>query len=410
VIKLRELIVILDLHKQGLTISAIAERTGLDRKTVRKYIERGLEPPVYGPRQPRVRVIDAYAQYVRERLSAYPELSNARLLREIRALGYPGGKTMLGDFVRQIRPASAPLFEVRFETPPGEQAQVDFAHFKVVFDDEPGVTRVVWLFSMVLGHSRYLFARFCLHQDLQTLLRLHIEAFEHFGGVPREILYDRMKTAVIGESAEGVVTYNPSLVGLLNHYGAVPRACRPYRAQTKGKVERPYRYVREDFFLARSFRDLDDLNAQFEAWRTTVANVRVHATTRRVVAEHFAEEQPALITHPAVPYSAVLTIERRVSREGMVSVGGNLYSVPDTTRKRVLDVQSHPKEIRIFEDGALIAVHPVLDGKNRRRVDPAHRKVLPAVPPATTPSGIGVRPLSFYDAVARRLAGERMAS
>src|SRR5690242_10507266 len=146
--------------------------------------------------------MDAYAQYVRERLSAYPELSNARLLREIRALGYPGGKTMLGDFVRQIRPASAPLFEVRFETPPGEQAQVDFAHFKVVFDDEPEVVRVVWLFSMVLGHSRYLFARFCLHQDLQTLLRLHIDAFEHFGGVPREILYDRMKSAVLGEGEE----------------------------------------------------------------------------------------------------------------------------------------------------------------------------------------------------------------
>ena len=162
-----------------------------------------------------------------------------------------------------------------------------------------------------------------------------------------------MKTAVIGENAEGVITYNPSLVGLLSHYGAVPRACRPYRRQTKGKIERPYRYIREDFFLARTFRDLDDLNAQFDDWRTTVANARVHATTRRVVEEHFAEERPALIAHPAMPYSAVLTIERRVSHEGMVSVGGNLYSVPDTTRKRLLDVQSHPQEIRIFENGAL---------------------------------------------------------
>ena len=104
----------------------------------------------------------------------------------------------------------------------------------------------------------------------------------------------------------------------------------------------------------------------------------------------------------------MLTIERRVSREGMVSVGGNLYSVPDTTRKRVLDVQNHPSEVRIFEDGTLVAAHPVLDGKNQRRVDPAHRKapppvVLDAPPP---PAGIGVRPLSFYDAVARRLAGE----
>ena len=107
----------------------------------------------------------------------------------------------------------------------------------------------------------------------------------------------------------------------------------------------------------------------------------------------------------------MLTIERRVSREGMVSVGGNLYSVPDTARKRVLDVQNHPKEIRIFEAGALIATHPVLDGKNRRRIDPVHRKALPMAAPAEiAPLGVGVRPLSFYDAVARRLAGERAAS
>ena len=229
-------------------------------------------------------------------------------------------------------------------------------------------------------------------------------------GAPSELLYDRMKTAVIGEDANGVVQYNASLVALLNHYGAIPRACRPYRAKTKGKIERPYRYVRQDFWLARSFRNPDDLNAQFDDWRTQIANPRVHATTRRVVDQHFAEERPALIAHPAIPYSAVLTIERRVSREGMVSVGGNLYSVPDTARKRVLEVQNHPSEVRIFEDGALIAAHPVLEGKNQRRVDPAHRKAPPpAILSGAPPTGVGVRPLSFYDAVARRLAGEGAA-
>ena len=219
-----------------------------------------------------------------------------------------------------------------------------------------------------------------------------------------------MKTAVIGESDEGVVTYNASLVALLNHYGAVPRACRPCRAKTKGKVERPYRYVRQDFFLARTFRDMDDLNAQFDAWRTEIANPRVHATTGRVVDEHFAEEKPALIAHPAIPYGAVLTVERRVSHEGMVSVGGNLYSVPDATRKRVVEVQSHPKEVRVFEDGRLVASHPVLEGRNQRRVDPAHRRAPP--PSAFEPNarGIGHRPLAFYDAVGRRLAAEGAAS
>jgi transposase len=410
VVTLGEIVLIQDLKRQGLSISAIARKVGLDRKTVRRHLAGGMEPPVYGPRAPRPRQLASYEAYLRERIAAWPELTGKRLLRELRELGYEGCYSVLTDFLREARPPRPKPFERRFETAPGRQGQVDFAQFRTAFTDEPGVERVLWLFTMVLGHSRWLWGRFCATQDLQTVLRCHIDAFAAMGGAPSELLYDRMKTAVIGESAEGVVAYNPSLVGLLNHYGAVPRACRPYRAQTKGKVERPYRYVREDFFLARSFRNLEDLNAQFEAWRTTVANARIHATTRRVVEQHFAEERPALIAHPAIPYSAVLTIERRVSCEGMVSVGGNLYSVPDTARKRVLDVQSHPKEIRIFEDGALIAVHPVLDGKNRRRVDPAHRKVLPAAGPEAAPPGIGVRPLSFYDAVARRLAGERAAS
>ncbi len=413
VVTLGEIVLIHDLKRQGLSVSAIARKLGLDRKTVRRHLARGMEPPVYGSRASRPRQLTAYEPYLRERIAAWPELSGKRLLREIRELGYAGCYSLLTDFLREARPPRPKPFERRFETAPGRQGQVDFAQFKTAFTDEPGVERVLWLFTMILGHSRWLWGRFCATQDLQTVLRCHIDAFAAMGGAPSELLYDRMKTAVIGESAEGVVAYNPSLVGLLSHYGAVPRACRPYRAQTKGKIERPYRYIREDFFLARSFRDLDDLNAQFEAWRISVANARVHATTRRVVAEHFAQEQPALIAHPAVPYSAVLTIERRVSREGMVSVGGNLDSVPDTTRKRVLDVQSHPKEIRIFEDGALIAVHPVLDGKNRRRVDPTHRKVSPVPVPeasAAPSGGIGCRPLSFYDAVARRLAGGRAAS
>jgi Mu transposase, C-terminal domain/Integrase core domain len=280
---------------------------------------------------------------------------------------------------------------------------VDFAEFKVEFTDEPGIVRKVWLFSIVLGHCRWLWGRFCASQDLQTVLRCHIAAFEAIGGVTREFLYDRMKTAVIGESAEGIVTYNSSLVALLGHYGAAPRACRPYRAKTKGKVERPYRFIRQDFFLGRSFRNQDDLNAQFETWCREIANARVHATTGRVVSEHFAEEKSALIPLPAIPYSAVLTVERRVSHEGMVSVGGNLYSVPDTTRRRVVEVQNHPTEIRIFEEGQLIAGHPVLDGRGQRRVDPAHRKAPPVQPPAGA-GGIARRPLDFYEAVGRRLA------
>jgi hypothetical protein len=233
--------------------------------------------------------------------------------------------------------------------------------------------------------------------------------------VPHQIRYDRMKTAVIGEDDQAHIVYNRALIDFAGHYRFQPKACRPYRAKTKGKVERPFRYVREDFFLARSFRNLDDLNAQLMHWLATVANPRVHATTQRVVNEAFAEEKLVLQPLPLVPFRAVLKLERRVSHEGMVSVGGNLYSVPDATRKRVAEVHSLADEIPIFEADRLIAVHAVLEGRHRRRLAPGHRKM--PMPPATKigagpiPSGwagnvVACRSLDFYEAVARRLAAD----
>jgi transposase len=340
---------ILELHRQGLNISEIARETGMDRKTIRKYIDTGVQAPRYGPRAPRPRIIDRFAEYVTQRIRQYPGLSIERLLREIRASGYAGGRTALGDLVRQVRPRREGRFEVRFETPAGHQAQVDFAHFETVFDDAPTQMRRIWLFSIVLGHSRYLWGRFVEHQDLQTLLRCHIEAFEHLGGVPREILYDRMKTAVLSENAERHIIYNAKLLALAQHYGYVPRACKPYRAKTKGKVERPFRYIRQDFFLARRFTNLGDLNAQLRQRLDTVANVRTHGTTERVVTEHFVEERPTLQPLPVATFNAVIRLERRVSREGMVAVGGNYYSVPDRTRQRVLEVHSLAHEVHIYE-------------------------------------------------------------
>jgi Mu transposase, C-terminal domain/Integrase core domain len=258
---------------------------------------------------------------------------------------------------------------IRFETPPGDQAQVDFAQFQLQFTDEPTITRIGWLFSFVLGFRRLVWARFVLHQDMQTVLRCHMAAFEAIGGIPNEILYDRMKTAVIGE-AGGSIVYNRGLIDFARHYGFQPKACRPYRAKTKGKVERPYRYIREDFFLARSFRNLDDLNAQLRHWLDTVANPRVHATTRRVVNEAFAEEKPHLKTLPLLPFRSLLKLERRVSHEGMVSVGGNLYSVPDATRKRIVEMHTLANEVQIFEDGTPDRRASRARGRNQRRVAP----------------------------------------
>jgi hypothetical protein len=195
----------------------------------------------------------------------------------------------------------------------------------------------------VLGYSRLIWARFVAHQDLQTVLRCPMAAFAALGGVAREILYDRMKTAVIGEDDEAHIVYNRALIDFAGHYRFHMKACRPHRAKRKGKVERPFRYVNEAF----------------------------------------AEEK--LQPLPVVPFRAVLKLERRVSHEGIFSVGGNLYSVPDTTRKRVVEVHTLADEIRIFEASRLIAVHPVLEGRHQRRVAPGHRKMADRFLPAGEP-------------------------
>jgi transposase len=336
VIKLGEVVMIVDLHRQGLSVSAIAERLGIGRTTVRKYIARGLEPPVYGPRQPRPRRIDPFIPYLRERVAAWPGRSGRRLWRELRERGYQGGYTAVTDVLRDLRPPAAPAFEVRFETPPGDQAQVDFAQFQVAFTDEPGTIRIVWLFSLVLGYSRFLGARFVLHQDLQTVLRCHLAAFASLGGGPNQILYDRMKTAVTGQDPQGHIVYNRMLVDFARHHGYHPRACRPYRAKTKGKVERPYRYIREDFFLARSFRNLDDLNAQLGEWLETVANPRVHATTLRVVVEAWGE----IFGDPVV---ATALLDRLLHHAVVIQIEGSSYRlrqhaelVPEHIRSKAL--------------------------------------------------------------------------
>ena len=416
VVRLGELVVILDLHRQGLSVSAIAQRAGLDRKTVRKYVAMGLEPPAYGPRQPRPTKVAAFQTYLRQRVAAYPELTGTRLHREIREIGYGGGYTAVKEFLREVRPSPTPGFEVRFETPPGRQAQVDFAHFRTEFTDDPGVEHVIWLFSLVLGHSRMLWGRFVPRQDMQTLLRCHAAAFEMLGGAPSEILYDRMRTVFSSVDPEaGHIVYNRTLIEFARHYGYLPKACQAYRAKTKGKVERPFRYIREDFFLGRSFHSLGDLNEQFRQWLDEVANPRIHATTRRVVSEHFAEERPSLQPLPAGPFQAVLRLERRITRDGMVSVNGNLYSVPDTTRRRPVEVHSMAHEVRILEQGQIIATHPVLDGRGQRRIIAGHRSAPPppnsqtprnGPPPGRSGDVVALRPLAFYDAVGKRLAAD----
>ena len=398
------------LKAQGLSVSEIARLQHCDRKTVRKYLNADCDDPQAPRRKAGPGKLDDFKAYLQERVNEYPTLSARRLQREIVVRGYQGGYSILCDYLRQIRPAAAREFEIRFETPAGEQAQVDFSCCMIRYNEAPEQVRKVWLFSMVLGHSRYLWGRFCEDQQLHTVLRLHIEAFESLGGVPRHLLYDRMKTAVTGTDGDtGEVIFNHSLLSCLHHYGAYPRACQPYRPQTKGKIERIFGYVKKDFILGSSFDSLSHLNECFEKWCSEVANVRCHGTTGRIVSDAFDEERTKLIPLPAIRYRALVATERRVNNEGMVAYRGSVYSVPDGTTSRIVEVQAQACELCIIDHGEVIARHPIAPGRGSRMMDPGHRKSKTGSPlhlddHASETSASMRRPLSFYEAVGKRLA------
>jgi transposase len=295
--------------EQGLTITAIAERVGCDRRTIQRWVAAGAldrDPGAvrYGPRPPIPTKLDPYRPLIRERLTTYPELTAVRLFDEVRAAGYSGSLTQLKEFVRQIRPRPEPEPLVRFETPPAHQAQVDFARFTLPWG-------VRWGLFVVLGYSRLLWLQFYARQTMRTLMSGLEAAFHYFGGVPAELLFDQLKAVILEDRrpAGGRVLENPEFLRFAAHWGFRIRACRPYRAQTKGKVERPVRYVRQSFLYGRSFAGDADLNAQALAWLARVANVRHHATTKEVPQARFERDERALLRPLAPrPYRSLILL------------------------------------------------------------------------------------------------------
>jgi transposase len=251
------------------------------------------------------RKIDRYREIILARLAEYPKLSATRLLDEIRASGYEGGYTQLKDYVRQVRPVPAADPVVRFETPPGLQAQIDFAEFHL-----PWGKRFALL--AVLGYSRLLWLQFYPRQTLAVLMRGLEEAFAAFGGVPAELLFDQMKAVIIEDQREvgGKLLENTEFLRFAAHWDFRIRACRPYRARTKGKVERPVGYVRQSFFYGREFLNDADLNAQVLSWTTQKANARVHRTTGEIPLVRFERDERRMLKPLAPhPYRSVIQLQ-----------------------------------------------------------------------------------------------------
>ena len=301
------------LRNQGRSLREIARETGLAINTVRKYLADE-EAPAYGPRAPREGKLDPFKAYLTTRVAAArPDWIPATVLaREIREQGYEGCVKLVSCFVRSLRPLANEDPVVRFETEPGLQMQVDWIEFK---------RDRLSAFVATLGHCRATYVEYVTDERIETLVACHIRAFEFFGGVPRELLYDNMKTVVITRDAygPGLHRFHSTLWDVARHYGFQPRLCRPYRAKTKGKVERFNSYLRYSFHVPLVTRlrqlgvRLDQQTAQVEVlrWLRDVANARVHGHTGLVPAAALESERQALCKLPA-PYRGVVAPARPV--------------------------------------------------------------------------------------------------
>ena len=294
--------------EQGVSKAELARRFQLSRRTIHYWIESGqLDRELaagaagYARRAPMAHKLDPYKEIIEARLEVYPKLTAQRLYEEVRAAGYAGSYGSVRDYVRQVRPREPADPVVRFETPPGRQGQVDFGSFRL-----PWGRRHALL--VVLGYSRLLWLRFFQRQTMEVLCRGLEGAFERFGGVPEELLFDQMRSVVVSDDrlAGGQLALNAEFLRFAAHWSFRPRSCRPYRARTKGKVERPIRYVRESFFYGRQFVSDADLNAQAERWLEGTANVRRHGTTGERPQERFERaERRALGPLASEPYRRV---------------------------------------------------------------------------------------------------------
>jgi transposase len=401
--------VIKDLYRKGVSISEIARQTGHDRKTVRKIatstqpitVERATAPR-------RVHKLDPFVPYL-ERRVAEGVVNAAKLFAEVRSQGYTGGKTRVKDWLENRRPQRDTDPVVRFETAPGEQAQVDFASFGTILHQ--GREQRLSAFLMTLGWSRMLFVRFFVTCDWVAFLRGHLAAFTHFGGTPRTVLHDNLKSAVL-EHRGGHVRFHPRYLDFADYYGFTPRACQPYRARTKGKVERAVRYVRENFWPGMTYTDLDDLNRQAQIWLDTIANVRMHATTGVTPVSRLADEQLSSIA-ARPPYEITPILLRHASRDGWVRYGGAAYAIPlaATGQAVLLKVTDRDEVVITTPQGTLLATHPLASSPGASVGHPVPRpsQVVPPPPPEPlqTPSvpalpdapQVEVRSLDAYDAL-----------
>ena len=350
------------MRHDGYAIRAIARELGVDPKTVRHVLH-----PKPRPKRVRPSKLDPFRPLIRK-LVLTDELTAVRVHEEIHAVGYRGGYTVLKAYIRTFRPKPIKRPHLRFETKPGCQGQVDLSPYTVLLGETP--TPVV-CFSFVLGFSRWQFIRFVLHADVRSVCHSHALGFDAAGGVPSEILYDRMKQVVLESHRDGVI-FHPLFEQLVQHYGfrAVPLA--PGYKEGKGKVENPFGYVENNFLGGRTFHDLDDLNGQAARWLEQTAWVRIHRTTQEQPVARLAQERGALLPLPDKRFDAALVLPRQVGDDFCIPWETNRYSVPPHYAGHTAIVRALEGRIEIEVAQQVVATHVLRTTRHQRHVAPEH--------------------------------------
>jgi transposase len=361
-------------HGEKWPIGTIAGQLGVHHTTVQRVLRQtGLEPKAVAPRPS---MADPFVPFIIEQLEKYPRLRASRLFVMIKERGYPGGADHFRRVVGRLRPKKAAEAFQRLRTLPGEQAQVDWAHFGKL--QVGRAVRSLWAFVMVLSFSRRLFLRFFPGAAMPFFVRGHVEAFAEFGGAARVLLYDNLKSAVI-ERRGDAIRFHPTLLEMSAHYRFEPRPVAVARGNEKGRVERAIRYVREAFFEARSFADLADLNRQAAEWTATAALQRPWVEDRaRTVREAFDDERSALVQLPDEPFPAYERLEVEIGKTPYARFDLNDYSVPHDRTQRTLVVFADLDSLRIADGNDVVATHARCWDRGQQVEDSAHLERLVA--------------------------------
>lgn len=391
-------------HKEGHSIKEIARQTGRSRNTVRRILR---ETGPAGFKKPeRDSCLDNFKAYLRERFEN-TGLSAVRLLPEIQAMGYTGSVVTLRRYLHTLKPAQERLkkLTVRFETPPGKQAQADWGYCGR-FPDAAGRMVPVYAFVMVLSFSRMLYVEFTSSMHVPVLVGCHINAFDFFGGWTAEMLYDNMKQVRLSQRQ-----LNPLFADFSNHYGFGIKTHRIRRPRTKGKVERMVHYVKDGFLNGRVFTDFAGLNAQARHWLTHTANARVHATTQRRPLDLWHQEGLTAL-HSIARYKLCELVPRKAGFDGFVRFDRSRYSLPPEYAGQSVLIGHRENRVVIRVQDMIVAEHRLAQKAGDTVADPVHIEALwklslnnTVTPPPrwqlTFQSQVAATPLTAYQEAAR---------